>query len=220
MGTRNVTMVISNGETKVAQYGQWDGYPGGQGATALRILTQIANEGGFDTLKNRVNKLTWLTEAQSKEIDALPGDTWVEKYPYLSRDWGAEILDAVMYGKLHKEAGYSSAAKTYTFDIIGLVNSEKFAADSLFCEWAYVIDLDKMTFEVYEGFNKEPLTEGERFQSLEATLIAERAEKGRETEYYPVKHLKTYDLNNLPTLQEFLAELEPKEEEDEVEVDD
>lgn len=30
MGTRNLTMLISDGETKVAQYGQWDGYPGEQ----------------------------------------------------------------------------------------------------------------------------------------------------------------------------------------------
>lgn len=48
-------------------------------------------------------------------------------------------------------------------DIIGLVNSEEFAADSLFCEWAYVIDLDKNTFEVYQGFNKKPIDKTERF---------------------------------------------------------
>ena len=36
MGTRNLTKVIDkNGVIKVAQYGQWDGYPAGQGVTAL-----------------------------------------------------------------------------------------------------------------------------------------------------------------------------------------
>ena len=27
MGTRNLTCVFKDGEYKVAQYGQWDGYP-------------------------------------------------------------------------------------------------------------------------------------------------------------------------------------------------
>jgi len=39
MGTRNMTMVIDKaGEIKVAQYGQWDGYPSGVGASILGFL--------------------------------------------------------------------------------------------------------------------------------------------------------------------------------------
>lgn len=37
MGTRNVTIIIQNGETKVRQYGQWDGYP----TTALRRICEV-----------------------------------------------------------------------------------------------------------------------------------------------------------------------------------
>jgi hypothetical protein len=40
MGTRNATIVIKDNKTKVAQYGQWDGYPSGQGVTALNFLRQ------------------------------------------------------------------------------------------------------------------------------------------------------------------------------------
>ncbi len=38
MGTRNLTCVYLDGKCKVAQYGQWDGYPEGQGVTCLNFL--------------------------------------------------------------------------------------------------------------------------------------------------------------------------------------
>ena len=44
MGTRNLTMVIHKEEPKIAQYGQWDGYPSGQGSTALKFLFKMMNE--------------------------------------------------------------------------------------------------------------------------------------------------------------------------------
>ena len=38
MGTRNLTCVIKDGKYRVAQYGQWDGYPEGQGMNILNFL--------------------------------------------------------------------------------------------------------------------------------------------------------------------------------------
>ena len=43
MGTKNLTCVYCNGAYRVAQYGQWDGYPDGQGITALTFLRDKMN---------------------------------------------------------------------------------------------------------------------------------------------------------------------------------
>lgn len=37
-----------------------------------------------------------------------------------------------------------------------MADSATFLKDSLFCEWAYIINLDTEELEVYEGFNKRP----------------------------------------------------------------
>ena len=94
MGTRNLTMVISNGETKVAQYGQWDGYPDGQGKTALEFLRGV----DLEKFKERLKSIHWLTKEQSEEIDKLPDWLWQKLHPYLSRDRGADILNLIMHG--------------------------------------------------------------------------------------------------------------------------
>jgi len=198
MGTRNLTMVISNGETKVAQYGQWDGYPSGNGVVVLDFLST----NNLDDFKKKLSKVKFMNGSKEKEINKwlksigcengwMDGDQSIlyhQKYPYLTRDNGAKILGMIMNGEE---------------DEIWITDSTDFASDSLFCEWAYLVDLDKNVLEVYEGFNKNPLTIEDRFFNL----------TDKESEYYPIKLIKKYDLNNLPLEGEFIKDLETKEEE-------
>ena len=74
-----------------------------------------------------------------------------------------------------------------TEEEILLKNSIEFAKDSLFCEWAYVVNLDNDTLEVYEGFNEYPLDSSERFYCDESP----------EDGYYSVKLLKTFPFSEL-----------------------
>lgn len=146
MGTRHLICVQHDNDIKVAQYGQWDGYPDGQGANIVNFLT---NQFIRKKFIEELNKVRWITE---KEIEEVNKDTnWKENYPYLSRDAGSDVLVHIQNG-------------TVKF----LQDSRDFANDSLFCEYGYVINLDNNTLEVYKGFNQSPIAEDERFYTGKA----------------------------------------------------
>ncbi|HBM3233416.1 hypothetical protein [Klebsiella michiganensis] len=186
MGTRHLTCVVKNGSYKVAQYGQWDGYPSGQGSDILTFLRSnldrekfLANlERTFVPSDEQIAEMNARLQAENKGLSDL--------YPSLSRDTGGGILQLIQD----------------TSEPLPLFIKTGFAAESLFCEWAYVVDFDKGTFEVFKGFNKTPLVDTERFYGV-------TSEDGADG-YQPVRHLKTYQLNALQTDDEFLAELEPE----------
>lgn len=178
MGTRHLTMVVSDQKVRVAQYGQWDGYPKGQGTVILDFLRKA----NLKRFRKRVEAVREITPEEDKMVEALGSDKWPEKYPYLSRDIGAKILPYIYQHELPT----------------GLSINPEFAADSVFCEWAYVIDLDTQKFEVYKGFNKTPLTASDRFYHLR-TLCRKECPG-----YYPVKMIKEFSLSELPTKTAFL----------------
>lgn len=142
MGTRNLTMVISNGKTKVAQYGQWDGYPSGQGETILNFFKKAS----IKDFKYKVDThAKWITQNKIEQLYKDAGhdgkSEWIgmdisNKFkaanPQLDRDMAAEVLEYLY-----------NATKT-----VLLKDDSEFINDGLFCEWAYVIDLDKKTLTV------------------------------------------------------------------------
>ena len=203
MGTRHLVAVQINGEYKVAQYGQWDGYPEGQGVRVLEFLRNT----DIELFKKRLSNVRFFDETKDRDfIDSYnknaPGwssdpDNRTEEQKrwhslFQSRDLGAKIL--------------TNIANSGDDDIL-LKNAISFAADSLFCEFAYVIDFDKNTFEVFRGFNKDELGSEERFSGLDLSEDA--------NEYKQVKFIKSFSLNNLPTKEEFLNEFKNEDEETE-----
>lgn len=209
MGTRGLTAVQLDGEYKVAQYGQWDHYPDGQGATIAKFLDDILSvqttdlfEGSrLDIFRKKIAQVQELTEEECEAVNAelaKGGKSLRNDWPELSRDTGGEIL-ALIYN---------------SDDPVKLVRDISFAADSLFCEYAYVVDLDKGTFEIFKGFNDEiPLVEGDRFFGLESKDDVSY----RTTKYYGVTLLKSFDLQgfNLEQFNTWLDEYTREEEEEE-----
>jgi hypothetical protein len=197
MGTRNLTCVYYKKEYKVAQYCQWDGYPSGQG---LGILNFLKQKGNLLKLKRNLNKCKFLTEKQIQKF-------WKECGADGSGFVNMEVSDQFkrMYRSLHRDCGGDDIlefiAKTKTE--VDLGNHLEFAKDSLFCEWAYVIDLDKKTLEVYQGFNTEPL------DYFDGSFIENDVTTPKR--YYPIKLVKSYSLNKLPSESKFLKDLEKEE---------
>ena len=89
MGTRNITRVISDGEVKINQYCQWDGYPTGRGADVLRSIRHMLEFGLLDTVREKL-KSSKLTDLHSEDESA--GRTYTGA-PYT--DETAKILEKV-----------------------------------------------------------------------------------------------------------------------------
>lgn len=94
---------------------------------------------------------------------------------------------------------------------LGLMpDGNSFPLDSLFCEYAYVIDLDANMLEVYKGFQHEPHDAG-RFSDREPSGLGADSSSGGDT-YYPVAMVAAYSLTELPDDAAFLATVEPDED--------
>lgn len=143
MGTRHLTIVRIQDLTKVAQYGQWDGYPTGQGNTIAAFLKAV----DLPKFKEQIQALGVYTEEEIKQayIDAgaAPDGEWIsmevadrvkEAHPALSRDHGAGILHLIHDGVVTK-----------------VLLKEDFKNDNIWCEYYYIIDLDKETVSMNGG---------------------------------------------------------------------
>ena len=189
MGTRNLTAVYFDKDYRIAQYGQWDGYPKGQGMTALIFARKIVSDKeAMERFKANLKKSEFVDETYMRDLEekwSKNPDTPLEsKHAAFSRSVCADVLEMVL-----------EAPRMLNNQIV-------FAADSLFCEYAYVIDLDKNTFEAYIGFNTTmPLTSADRFYPY--------SEYERDsydgTHYYGIKLVKEWSLEDLPTDEEFYA---------------
>jgi hypothetical protein len=128
MGTRNLIEVKIDGQLKVAQYGQWDGYPTGQGKGIAEFLHNTMNEEEF---KAALRECKWIDEKQAAIVNAeCPNGDWKTKYPWLSRDAGSKVLgyiqnDGARY--LLDDSDYKNVTTGFT------------------CEYHYLIDMDNGT---------------------------------------------------------------------------
>lgn len=156
MGTRNLTMVYDqNGETKVAQYGQWDGYPSGVG---ICVLTFLQDTERFEEFKSKLSKIRFLdAEDRDKEfIEAYNKNTpkWSnepDKRTEEQKEWfdnfiSRDLADAVL----------TNIANSDDEEIILKDSTKEGSGSDVWIEFCYVINLKENTFSVYQRLDMEP----------------------------------------------------------------
>lgn len=213
MGTRNLTMVIDQkGQTKVAQYGQWDGYPSGQGLTILQFIRQANKLYDLQIALNNIkfyNKCDDISEylkqyeKRAPEWSSQPDyRTEEDKYWFgnlVSRDVGGSILQNII------DINLDSLPKEHNRTIY-LYDDSEFGKDSLLCEFAYIVNLQTNKFIVLEGLNYDKSKEYELFITNQDEV--DKSCKGLSDKYYGCCVLKEYPLNALPNDNDFVTELD------------
>lgn len=179
MGTRNLTIVKHNEEIKVAQYCQWDGYPDSAGLHILNFLQQCNK----DDFKYNLEQCSWATEEDLEKAEEFIKSIEESNLTIHADTWHA------VFPAFHRNTGcrilelicppYGGPKRML------LQNSFKFGGDKGFCEWAWVIDLDSNQLEVYSS------SDGSKgiFEDLDD----------------PVRLTVSWDLDNLPTPEDFMT---------------
>jgi len=175
MGTRNLTKVIDkNGITRVAQYGQWDGYPSGQGASMLSFISEYKM---IDKIEQSLVKCRFVSEGEMGAAYDVYSDEpkWEElrndpngytlAFPSFSRDTCTDILKVIVYSN----------------EEVILWDESEFEKDDLFCEGVYALNYQTKQFiSIYGGktvsfdFDKLPTLE-EYLKAFESEEVEQDA---------------------------------------------
>ncbi len=189
MGTRSLTVVIHKGKPVIAQMGL---YNGGFSRSGLPVKHWITN-GVSSTFKRNLAKCKFISDndvdmlydkmGSSAYFTALGIDQteqFNKMYPTLARSTGCEILNI-----LSEKIPYSP---------IKLIDNYDFGLDGLFCEYAYVIDLDKSTLGVYVGFIAKKWNT--TINGLWASC------KGTNANYMPIGLIKEFSFSELSLIDD------------------
>lgn len=161
MGTRHLTIVRHEGKDVISQYGQWDGYITGQGHKVLLFIhSLIADPDKRAKFIENLSLIYTPTEDERRLQYVACGDDpkndsgfisydisnlHAEKFPTMSRDTGAGILELI-------------ATASYTGNKIPMIFEDPAnAIRACGCEYFYRLDMDEDILTIYEEIDKAPI---------------------------------------------------------------
>jgi len=144
MGTRGLSGFKYEGKHKV-MYNQFDSYPDGLGHWVAEFVQLVQKEKGWDVLKENVANLEVVDEGDK------PTKKQQEKYAcYADTRVSSRSLDE-WYVLMRKLQGDKILHEVYKGKVGHIPDARKFIEDSLFCEYAYIVNLDTMCLDCYNG---------------------------------------------------------------------
>lgn len=196
MGTRGLMGIRSDSKDHF-QYVHFDCYPSGLGANLVKeIKTMVKNLPRWKELANKLKDIEPKSKPTDKEIKRL------SKYANTGVSTGDltewYVLLRNLQGELKKtlRSGY-------------IEHKPEWIADSLYCEYGYIVNLDENTFEVYVGFQHEKDKNPQnRYRDMPL------AKYSSDSIYYPCKLVATFKLDSIPKDWDRIAFPPDKEDED------
>lgn len=146
MGTRSSIGIHIDGKDKLT-YNQYDGYPTNMGVAVYTQVVDMIRELGWKKIASLSKKM--------KQVKSDKAFTEKQKEKY-GHHWEQVSTGKDMYSLLRGLQG----------DLYGMIKEgvmvghNEFIHDSLFCEWAYILNVDEKTFEIYQGFQTSPPKDG------------------------------------------------------------
>jgi len=189
MGTRGAWGLRYKDEDKIT-YNHFDSYPDGLGKTIKEFVCVHSVEELTEVFEKiiLVDSNIQPTAEQVKET---------EKWTNMSVSSG----DGSWYCLLRESQG---EPESYINGLKYMIDNKEFLKDSLFCEYAYIINLDKKVLEFYEGFQKKP--SNSRYENNEGE------DCGNGTIYYSCKLIAEIPFNELPYID--IENIYPKEKDE------
>jgi hypothetical protein len=161
MSTRGAYGVRIDGVDKVT-YNHGDSYPEGLGSDLVKEIWSWFTRGfGHAFLREELI-------IKAGVLELVPStQTWYDRLRTTQGSLSGHLLDSGI-----------------------MIDNASFLAESLYCEWAYIVNFDEMTFEVYKGFQKKPHYKGR---------YGVQVQNLGEDEFYPVALVGTYPLDSIPS---------------------
>lgn len=179
-----MTYVVADGKTWIAALTSMDGYPSGAGKDLLGF---VCNKKNLQQLREALPRCGSVSQTVKDLIIGrkLREDDYIERTPEYIYRGDAPMLERIIGSQ-------------------GQVLIWNRFEDRRTDDWAYVIDFDRNTFEVYAGMNRAPVSESERFYDPSGADA-----RG----YYPLKEVAVFDLDDLPSTSQFESACRSRREE-------